>query len=177
MTVQPLHRLRGQSGPRDHDVFPEDDARLGRALFSKVVAALEKGRPAPAAFVIYGDRVDRFSMRTMSGASPITQQRIIAAMAGQADVECLAVLGAFRFRGSGPMNGQWVASVFVEWPDNRWWTAWQPIGPERSLVGEGAQVRCAVDGSPRPGGVGGWFALARRLGLKLRLHRSSTSVH
>lgn len=177
MTVRPLHRLRGHSGPRDLDVFPTNDARLGRALFSKVAAALEKGRPAPVAFVLHRERVDRFSLGGVANTSAATQKRVLAAMAGQEGVECVAVLGAFRFRGSGPMNGQWVASVFIEWPDNRWWTGWQPIAPNRSLVGEGPQVRYAADGSPRPGGVGGWFALSRRLGLKLRLHRSSTSVH
>ena len=89
----------------------------------------------------------------------------------------MAVLGAFRFRGQGPLNGAWVVSVFIEWPDNRWWTAWQPLGPTRALVGDAPQVRCALDGSPRPGGVGGWFALGRRKGLKLRVQREDTPVH
>ena len=98
-------------------------------------------------------------------------------MAGQSGVECVAMLGAFRFRGRGPLNGQWVASVFIEWPDNRWWTAWQPIGPSRELVGLEPQIRTAWDGSPRPNGVGGWFARARREGLRLRVQREKPAIH
>ena len=177
MTQRAPHRIQGHSGPRDLDRFPIDETGLGRGLFSSVVKALERGRPAPAAFVFFEDKIDRFALRVIADRPAFVQQRILAAMAGQASVECFAVLGAFRFRGRGPMDGQWVASAFVEWPDNRWWTAWQPFGPNRTLIGDGPQIRSAVDGSPRPGGVGGWFALARRHNLKLRLHRSASSVH
>ena len=177
MTKPALRRVQGKTGPRDIDAYPREEERLGRSLFSRVAAAVTQGRPAPVVFVLHGDTIDRFPLRGMGVGSPASQQRMLAAMAGQDGVECVALVGAFRFRGSGPMNGQWVASVFVEWPDNRWWTAWQPIGEDRALIGSEPQVRCAVDGSPRPGGVGGWCALARRLGLKLRIHRMPTSVH
>ena len=170
-------RLQGKTGPRDIDAYPREEERLGRSLFSRVAAAVPRGRPAPVVFVLRGEAIDRFPLRGMAGGTAASQQRVLAAMAGQDGVECVALVGAFRFRGSGPMNGQWVASVFIEWPDNRWWTAWQPIGEDRNLIGHEPQVRCAVDGSPRPGGVGGWFALARRLGLKLRIHRTPTPVH
>ena len=177
MTFPVGHRLKGYSGPRDLERFPMEDDGLGRGLFSSVVRALGRGRPAPAVFVLYGDRIDRFPLGPLSDHPVRAQRRLFAAMAGQNDVECMAVLGAFRFRGQGPLDGQWVTSVFLEWPDNRWWTAWQPIGPDRSLVGGEPQIRCATDGSPRPGGVGGWFALARRHGLKLRLQRTPSPVH
>jgi hypothetical protein len=177
MTPPAGHRLQGYSSPRDLERFPVDDEGLGRGLFSSVVRALVRGRPAPAVFVLYEDRIDRFPMAPLSEQSPAAQRRLFASMAGQNGVQCMAVVGAFRFRGDGPLNGQLVASVFVEWPDNRWWTAWQPIGPDLALIGTEPQIRCAVEGSPRPGGVGGWFALARRHGLKLRLQRSSPPVH
>ncbi len=177
MTFAPGQRVRGHSGPRDLERFPEEDEGLGRALFSSVASALTRGRPAPAVFVLYPERIDRFPLRSLAGQSSRAQRRLIAAMAGLPEVECVAILGAFRFRGAGPLDGEWVGSVFIEWPDNRWWTAWQPIGPERTLVGSGPQVRCATDGSPRPGGVGGWFALARRHGLKLNLQRTPPPVH
>jgi len=177
VTAQKALRLQGQGAPRDMTVFPADDDLLGMSLFSQVTLALERGIPRPATFVFFEERMDRFSMSGLADLSARARNRIIAGMAGQDDVECVAMLGAFRFRGKGPLNGQWVASVFLEWPDNRWWTAWQPIGPKRGLVGDGPQVRNALDGSPRPGGVGGWFALSRRAGLKLRVHRKSTPVH
>ena len=59
--------------------------------------------------------------------------------------------------------------VYAEWPDNRWWTAWQFIDRERQVLGEEPEIRRAVDGWPRPGGMGGWFAYARRTGVRLRL--------
>ena len=177
MTKTVPRRFQGKTGPRDIGAYPRDEERLGRSLFSRVAAAVSRGRPAPVVFVLREDAIDRFPLREMAGESPASRRRMLAAMAGQDGVECVALVGAFRFRGSGPMNGQWVASVFVEWPDNRWWTAWQPIGDGRTLIGSEPQVRCAVDGSPRPGGVGGWFALARRLGLKLKIHRMPTPVH
>jgi hypothetical protein len=171
------HRLKGFVGPRDLEKYPKDDDALGMKLFAAVEGALARGRPAPAAFILFDGQIDRFSLRKMGALSPGSQQRILAAMAAQESVECMAVLGAFRFRGQGPLNGAWVVSVFIEWPDNRWWTAWQPLGPTRALVGDAPQVRCALDGSPRPGGVGGWFALGRRKGLKLRVQREDTPVH
>ena len=170
-------RLRGASSPRDLLVYPADDEALGFALFAQVSVALKRGTPAPAAFIFFPDRIDRFSLNSLAGLPHRSRDRLISAMAGQEQVECMAMLGAFRFRGRGPLNGQWVASAFVEWPDNRWWTAWQPIGPTRELVGLDPQVRTAVDGSPRPNGVGGWFARARRHGLKLRVQRESPAVH
>jgi hypothetical protein len=170
-------RIQGQAATRDLAVFPAEDEALGSALFSQVTLALKRGIPRPASFVFFTDSMDRFSLAPLAGLNSRARTRVLAGMAGQDDVECMAVLGAFRFRGKGPLNGQWVASVFIEWPDNRWWTAWQPIGPKRALVGDGPQLRNALDGSPRPGGVGGWFALARRAGLKLRVHRKSTPVH
>ena len=170
-------RLRGSSSSRDEETFPVDDESLGESLFSQVTAALKRGTPSPATFVFFEGRVDRFSLGSLASLTPRARSRVIAAMAGQGGLECIAMLGAFRFRGRGALNGQWVASVFIEWPDNRWWTAWQPIGPSRELVGLDPQIRMALDGSPRPNGVGGWFARARREGLRLRVQRESPAVH
>ena len=170
-------RLRGSSSLRDTEIFPADDESLGSSLFGQVTVALKRGMPSPTAFVFFEDRVDRFSMASIGSLTPRARRRVISAMAGQVGVECVAILGAFRFRGRGPLDGQWVASVFIEWPDNRWWTSWQPIGPNRGLVGLEPQIRTALDGSPRPSGVGGWFARARREGLRLRVQRESPAVH
>lgn len=170
-------RLQGKTGPRDIGAYPREEERLGRSLFSRVAAAVPRGRPAPVVFVLRRETIDWFPLRGIGVATAASRRRILAAMAGQDGVECVALVGAFRFQGSGPLNGQWVASVFIEWPDNRWWTAWQPIGDDRRLIGSEPQVRCAVDGSPRPGGIGGWFATSRRLGLKLRVQRNPTPVH
>ncbi len=177
MTVPPGLRIQGHATTRDLSKFPIDDEALGMALFAQVTRALQRGVPRPASFVFFPERLDRFSLAPFGDLGNRGRTRVLAAMAGQENVECIAVLGGFRFRGRGPLNGQWVASVFIEWPDNRWWTAWQPIGPKRGLVGDGPQIRMALEGSPRPSGVGGWFALSRRAGLRLRVQRKSTPVH
>ena len=170
-------QLKGTSTFRDLDRYPREDEALGRSLFGLVSNALPNGRPAPAVFMFTHAAVDRFSYRHISALTPGSRQRVLSALAGQDGVECIAVLGALRFKGRGPLNGAWMANVFIEWPDNRWWTAWQPIGPRGGLVGDEPQIRAAVDGSPRPGGLGGWFALARRANLKLRVQRESVPVH
>jgi hypothetical protein len=170
-------KFQGSAGPRDPALYPADDALLGFSLFSQVEAALVRGRPAPAVFLLSASSVDRFSLRPLAGRTARARSRMLAAMASMEGVECMAMLGAFRFRGRGPLDGKWVASAFIEWPDNRWWTAWQPIGPEGALVGDSPQCRCADDGSPRPRGMGGWFSLARRSGVKLRVQRRSAQVH
>jgi len=175
--MAPAVRLRGKSSRRDPVRFPFDDELLGASLFGQVRVALERGMPGPASFVFFGAHVDRFTLTGLGKATAGERQRLLAAMAGQDSVECMAILGAFRFRGQGALNGQWVASVFIEWPDNRWWTAWQPISPTRDLIGIEPQIRSAVDGSPRPTGVGGWFARSRREGLKLRVQRDTAPVH
>jgi hypothetical protein len=170
-------RIRGSVGPRDQTLYPAEDGALGLSLFGMVESALTRGRPAPAVFLISADTIDRFRLTEIKTQSPNGRQRMLAAMASLDGIECMAMLGAFRFRGKGPLHGAWVASAFIEWPDNRWWSVWQPIGPRGSLVGNAPQFRTALEGSPRPGGMGGWFSLARRAGLKLRIQRQAALVH
>ena len=175
-TSGPL-QLRGSAIPRDMGRYPRDDEALGLSLFGMVRQALDRGRPAPVVFLFGRDTVDRFPFKDILKHKGRARRRLLGAIAGSDGVECMATLGAFRFRGRGPLDGQWVVSVFIEWPDNRWWTAWQPIGPSGQLIGDGPQVRLASDGSPRPGGVGGWFAHARRNNLSLKIQRDRIPVH
>jgi len=170
-------RLEGSAVPRDLGRYPRGDDALGLSLFEMVAKALSRGRPAPAVFLFSSEMVDRFPYRGLVQFKGAARQRLLGAIAGSDTAECMAIIGAFRFSGRGPLNGHWVASVFIEWPDNRWWTAWQPLGPEGQLVGDSPQIRTAADGSPRPGGVGGWFALARRKNLRLRVNRDRLPVH
>jgi len=170
-------KLRGFVGKRDPLVFPADDDALGMSLFGRVTDALKKGLPAPAVFVFYPGQIDRYSMRPLFQASRGIRHRYISAMAGGDQVECVALLGALKLRRQGVVGAHMALSVFLEWPDNRWWSGWQPLDANRALVGEGPTIRTAVDGSPRPSGVGGWFAFARRTGVQLRTHRADTPIH
>ena len=170
-------RLRAWIEARDPARFPADDQALGDSLFKMVGDSLKKGFPTPALFVLRAGQVDRFSLKPIL-AMPLRQRnRYLAGLAGQDAVECVALLGTLRLRGRGPLAGQRVAVVFIEWPDNRWWNAWQVIGENGALLGDGPNVQCAVEGSPRPSGVGGWFALARRSGVQLYMEKQGTPVH
>jgi len=177
MTKSAGLKLRGFVGKRDTAAYPVDDDALGQALFERLTNALEKGMPAPAIFVFYSGQIDRYSMVPLLQASRPIRHRYISAMAGGDQVECVALLGALRVRRQGVDGNHMALSVFIEWPDNRWWSGWQPLDQDRKLVGEGPTVRTALDGSPRPSGVGGWFAFARRTGVQLRTHRANTPIH
>ncbi len=168
-------RLRAFVGERDLSRFPEDDDGLGRAVMQVVEDALKKGRPRPGFFAFRGDQMDRFDLGPLMRAPRKRRDMFLAAIAGRRDIECVALLGVMRV-GKGKRSGPGrSAVVYVEWPDNRWWTAWLPVGTvseEQELV-----VRTAEEGWPRPGGVGGWFSLARRTGVRLHVHQTFGQVH
>jgi hypothetical protein len=94
---------------------------------------------------------------------------MMAAIGGQTEASCSALVGVFKVRFGRMPQPQRAVICFIEWPDNRWWTCWQLLDSDRKLVGDAPVVRRAVDGWPRPNGVGGWFSMVRRTGLKLRL--------
>lgn len=157
-----------QVGPRDPERFPSDDDALGASLFAMLGRALERGLPRPALLVVRSEQVDHIDALPLLRLPPPQGQRMMAAAAGQEDVECLALVAPLTLR-TGPSTGARAAVVYVEWPDNRWWTCWQPLDDERRLLGDGPAIRTAVEGWPKPGGVGAWFSTARRLSLVLHM--------
>lgn len=171
--MPPRFQLRIQTGPRDPDRLPLDEERLGMALFGRVTEALPRGAPRPALLLLRDAEVQQLDVVPLLQAPLEHRERLLAAAVGQEGVRCAALAGALslRRRVGGKVVGQRAVVVFLEYPDNRWWTAWQGVDEQRALVGDGPVLRRAVEGSPRPGGVGGWFARARREGLKLRLER------
>lgn len=169
--MPPSFRLRILSAPRDPERFPDGDDALGESVFGMLCTALEKGLPRPAMLVVHPDKVEQFDMVPLLEAYPDDRERMMAAIAGQPEVACAVVAGVLRVRvGLLPEPGRAVA-VFIEWPDNRWWTCWQLLDSSGALRADEPLVRKAVDGWPRPGGVGGWFSTARRHGLRLRVDR------
>lgn len=170
-------RMRAFQSPRDLGRFPREDAALGAAVFGLVESALEKGLPRPALFVFFDGQVDRFELAPLMRQPPKARDRMIAAIAGQREVECVALLGVLQIKRPGPLPTGRSAVAFIEWPDNRWWTTWLPLGSDGVPVREAIEVRSAIEGFPRPGGVGGWFSLARRTGLRLHVARRDGTVH
>ena len=169
-------QLRIHVGPRDKDRFPEADDALGESLFAMAAGVLSRGLPRPSVLVFRPEQIDRFDVVPVIKAQQPHRQRMLAAIAGQKDVSCSALVGVFRVRFGRMKEPQRAIICFVEWPDNRWWTCWQLLDDSRQLVGEAPIVRRAVDGWPRPNGIGGWFSMVRRTGLRLRM-QPSEAVH
>lgn len=167
----PTIPLRVHSSPRDRDRFPDDDDALGESLLAMVLDKLPQGRPAPGMLVLRGDTVEQVELGPLIAAGPFHRQRMMAAFAARPDAECAALLGVLPIRFARAPEPLPAAVVYIEWPDNRWWTAWRLISEDHKPLGEEAVIRRAVDGWPMPGGVGGWYALARREQLRLRLER------
>ena len=154
---------------RDEQNFPRVDEELMHALYAKVEGALgrEDGLlPRPAVVGLGEDQVFFYDVLPLfQGGRDV--HRFTGAVAGQDGVEAVATMGVVRF---GPQGSQRLAAmVFIEWPDGRWCSALRPLDEQRKLRDEWPVVtRTAVEGYPRPNGVGGWFSRARREGLKLR---------
>lgn len=161
-------RLQVRSGARDPLRFPQDDDALGESLFDLFSEALEQGLPRPALLVFRPEQVEQIDALPIMRLPPPLGMRLMSAAAGQDGVDCVALVAALTVR-TGPRTGARAAVVYLEWPDNRWWSCWQPMDDRRELLGDEPAVRRAVEGWPKPGGLGGWFAMARRLGLRLQV--------
>jgi hypothetical protein len=148
--------------PIDVAWWPDED-RLGEHLRGVVVSALARGG-APTAFV-----VARRSTLHLIPAQPLVDQKqdlsiFLAGLARWNDEagppEAVGVLGRVQVRrGDAPWMP--LALVFLEWPDGRWWE-WRAPLDAAGVMRPDAQVRGrAVDGLPRPSGLGGWWRLSR----------------
>lgn len=172
--VRTLHRL-------DEHVLDDED--LGRTLTGMVRMALE-GRGAPATAVcVRSDRLDLLDLgevmrrRVPPALLLAALTRAEAPFAGP--VEAVGVLGRFRYRPGREHPGVAVATVFVEWPDCRWWHWRVLLDPESGrLRSDTETVLRAVDGGRRPDSLGGWWTSGRRAGLRARLEPSEpVTVH
>lgn len=176
--MAPTFQLRIRRGPRSPERFPRDEDALGESLVQALSDALERGLPRPAMLLLRPGEVEQVDLLAVLRAPRPQAERMLAALAGQEGVEAAALVGMLRVRGPAAPQGGLAAVVYAEWPDNRWWTAWRFVGPRRELLGEEPMIRRAVDGWPRPGGIGGWFARARRTRVRLRLEGpSQPTVH
>ena len=180
----PAFKIRVRTGPRSTERFPTDDDALGGQLSALVTGALARGLPRPAVLVLRADQVDWFDAVPLLKATPLHRHRMLGAIAGQEGVECVAMVGTFQVRHGRSRPGQRpplqrALLCFIEWPDNRWWASWRLLGDDKQPITDAPMIRTAVDGWPRPGGVGGWFSLARRQRLTLNLKRTAkpATVH
>jgi hypothetical protein len=160
-------RVKVISGKRDPDRFPRGDEDLVDGLMVQVREAHSRGLPRPAILLLMEERVLQYDLPALIEPERSLQSAILAAVAGQPGVECMVLAGTLRMRRG--REGLRALAVFVEWPDNRWALSWQGIDAQGALIGDEPIIRRAVEGWPRPSGLGGWFSRARRDRLRLRI--------
>ena len=169
-------RIRVGVGPRDKARFPFEEDALGRALFGRLEEAIVAGQlPRPAVLALMETQITQFDILPLlkNGADV---HRFVGAVAGQDLVEAVVSVGLVRVGSKHKQraNGPLAAMCFVEWPDSRWWGALRLLEGKQFREDWPAVFRCAVDGDPRPAGVGGWFSRARRENLRLNAQIQDT---
>ncbi len=168
-------KMRIGGAQRDEARYPRDDQALGRALLARVEDVLARGIPRPTVLAFTDDQVWWYDLGP-AVKMKADIHRLIAAIAGQDGIDCVAVVGVLNVRVSKRHHFPG-AVAFLEWPDGRWWSSMHPLRPlpDKKLepVPQAEVIeRSAVDGWPRPGGLGGWWTRARVEGLKLRVQRT-----
>lgn len=166
----PTIRTRHAFGPRDLERFPREDDALGRSLLARVEGVLrDKGKlPRPSILGFRDDAIERYDI------PPIVEQggnvhAFTSAVAGQPGMEAVCIAGVVGVRrGRGPSTPALV--VFLEWEDNRWWSALRMLRDGKLDEDLGALIRLAEDGYPKPRGMGGWWARSRFQGLRLHVN-------
>lgn len=161
--------LRVRKSTRNLELLPMDDEALGASVMERLIStAQERGLPRPALVAIHERRVEQFDLASVRRVADRHRTRLIASILGRPELECGMLAGTMTIerRGRAPARG---LVVYIEWPDNRWWTAWHPVDESGTPIEGEPAIRRAVDGWPMPRGVGGWFARVRREGLRLRV--------
>jgi hypothetical protein len=153
-------------GKRDSELFPDGDEELCVAIFRRLEEHLAKGLPRPTALALGEDQVFQYDLLTLI-KSGVDLPRFLASIAGQAGVVAVATMGIIRL--GPPKSKRLAAMTYLEWPDSRWWSAIRPLEGNSLNEEWPAIYRSAVEGYPRPSGVGGWYSRSRREGLRLRL--------
>ena len=163
---------------RIHTLAPEepwwpDDDRLGELLVGAVRGALSRGGAPTMGVVARRDAVHLVPLLPLARAGvplPVVLGGLARWDEGAGLPEAVGLVGRVRVR---RRRGPWspLALVFLEWPDGRWWE-WRALeGADGELVADTEGIARAVDGLPRPGGLGGGGTLARRRRPQLRLER------
>lgn len=170
--------LRLQIRAVPHDGASRDDDAEGERLAEWVRQAVAAGAAPPAAVVLRATRSDIVALGPAREAG-IAPARFVAALT-RSSVEdagpplAVAVIGVVesRRRRGTEVAAVPLATVFLEWPDNRWWY-WRGLlsDDRRTVRADSEVVTRAVDGDPIPDVFGRWWALARRADLGLHLSR------
>ncbi len=157
-------RLRVRTFPRV-PIFPLEDDALGERLWSDLIERLARSPVRPAAIMLRGEVAHVVDLAPLTEEPRLAHQRV-AGLCAVEGVEALALVGPlFRRRRGGAAER--FAVVFVEWTDGRWWFGQRRLTDAGSIFpGSEDEIQRAVDGAPRPGGLGGWFSRARFENMK-----------
>lgn len=163
------------------------DEALGRSLVDAVESALLRGGAPSAAIAVGRESVAIVPLWPLANAGLAWPGLVIGLCGGApgdvGEIEAVGVIGAFQRGGRGqpPIP---VATVFLEWPDGRWWHWLGLLGDRRVPADDGSvrelrlvrdgtvDLRRAIDGDARPDGLGGWWSGYRRRPIRLQWRRT-----
>jgi hypothetical protein len=167
-----------------------DDDRVGHRLVTLLRAALDRGAAPPAAVIVRPEQFDlvlldslaRHHVSPMAFLAALTRSRMDHA----GPVEAVGVLGTFRavrrldgspVPAAPTPPGVPMGMVFLEWGDGRWWH-WRSLleATTADLRDDTETLSRAVDGSPKPTRLGGWWSLGRRRELGLLMTRTAPEL-
>jgi hypothetical protein len=173
-------RTRVSQATRDPELFPMDsDEALGQALLARVEGMVGQAKlPRPALLLLGPDQITQVDLLPVQQAGANMHRFIAACTRVDLEVNVVALVGVLGLRLSRQSKQSVPAAmVFLERPDCSWWSA-QRVLKDRQLSDElPVRLRCAEEGWPRPGGLGGWWSRGRYEGLQLKLHRDAPTVH
>lgn len=168
-------QIRVSSAPRAR--FP-DEQTLQSWLTGLLHQTLQEKGALPAAALVVRERtVDLVDLTTVAGAGrPLGV--FLAGLAGSSTedggaAEAVGLLGRFSWRRGRKAAPVPVALAFVEGPDGRWWH-WQCLmsADGAELQKESEIERAAELGDALPDGLGRWWTMYRRRGVRLSLSKA-----
>ena len=142
------------------DKFPSPDThlhQLGLQLFELVVNKSHMGSLPLEAWLFGGDAIQQVQFKKPPS------NHLLASMCGMSGVQHIAVLGELKKMDKGQLNR--LAHVFIEDQQGRWWFGAQGLDNNGVVLFSEPAVSSVYEGG-KPLGIGGWFALSRRLGLQ-----------
>lgn len=131
--------------------------QLGLKLFELVANKSYMGPLPLEAWLFAGDVIQQVQFKTPPS------QHLLASMCGMSGVQHIAVLGELTKVEKGRLSR--LAHVFIEDQQGRWWFGAQGLDDNGTVIFSEPAISSIQDGG-KPLGVGGWFAMSRRFGLK-----------
>lgn len=160
--------------------WPDDDA-LGQSLVDLVAAATDAGGGVPAALAAWRTELQIIPLIPLIEGG-WTPARFLASLTRTHHPhlglpEAVGVIGRLRFRQRAEEPWVSMATVFVEWPDGRWWRWRQLLDAQGRRVAETAVWDRAIDGIGRPDHLGGYWRLGRLGAPPLSVHSEDPRVN